>query len=58
MRTGKSLFTTPLLCVFNKLMGRKSKEEKLIEKPERYRRLLEKLGFAQLMFDFYTAPVE
>jgi hypothetical protein len=48
--------------VFNKFMGRKSKEkskqEKLIEKNERVRKLLERLGFAQLMFDFYTAPVQ
>ena len=36
----------------------KSKEEKLIEKDERQMKLLEKLEFAQLMFAFYTAPVE
>jgi hypothetical protein len=29
----------------------------MIEKEERQRRLLEKLGLVQLMFDFYTAPV-
>jgi hypothetical protein len=36
----------------------KLKEEKMMDRQERYRRLLEKLGFAQLVFDFYTAPVE
>jgi hypothetical protein len=36
---------------------KKTKEEKMIEKEERQRRLLEKLGLVQLMFDFYTAPV-
>jgi hypothetical protein len=36
----------------------KTKDEKGIEKEERQRTLLEKLRFAQLMFDFYTAPVE
>jgi hypothetical protein len=41
-------------------MARKSdklKEEKMAYKEERQRRLLEKLGFVQMMFDFYTAPV-
>jgi hypothetical protein len=37
--------------------NKKTKEEKMIEKEERQRRLLEKLGLVQLMFDFYTAPV-
>jgi hypothetical protein len=36
---------------------KKTKEEKMIEKEERQRRLLEKLGLVQMMFDFYTAPV-
>lgn len=62
LRTGLAIFTTPLPCVFNIFMGRKYTRkpdvEKVIEKNERYRRLLEKLGFAQLMFDFYTAKVE
>ena len=35
----------------------KTKEEKMIEKEERQRRLLEKLGFVQMVFDFYTSPV-
>ena len=38
--------------------NKKSKEEKFVEKQERARRILEKLGFAQMMFDFYMAPVE
>jgi hypothetical protein len=36
----------------------KSKEEKTVEREARQRALLEKLGFAQLVFEFYTAPVE
>jgi hypothetical protein len=43
-------------------MGRnstkKSKEEKVVEKGERQRTLLEKLGFAQMVFDFYMAKIE
>jgi hypothetical protein len=35
-----------------------SKEEKVVVKEERQRTLLEKLGFAQMVFDFYMAPVE
>jgi hypothetical protein len=37
--------------------GQETKEEKMIEKEERQRRLLEKLGFVQMVFDFYTSPV-
>jgi hypothetical protein len=62
MRIDKSIFTTPLLTVFNISMARKTKdktkEEKLVERDERQRTLLEKLGFAQMMFDFYMTPVE
>ena len=29
----------------------------VIEKEEKQRRFLERLGFVQMMFDFYTAPV-
>jgi hypothetical protein len=36
----------------------KSKEEKIVEREARQRTLLEKLGFAQMMFEFYLAPVE
>jgi G:T-mismatch repair DNA endonuclease (very short patch repair protein) len=36
----------------------KTKEEKVVERDERQRTLLEKLGFAQMVFDFYMAPVE
>ena len=36
---------------------RQSKQEKALEQEERQRKFLEKLGFAQMMFDFYTAPV-
>jgi hypothetical protein len=36
----------------------KTKEEKFVEQQERQRTLLEKLGFAQMVFDFYMAPVE
>jgi hypothetical protein len=43
-------------------VGRKTseqaKEQRAIEKERRQRTLLEKLGFAQLMFEFYTAPME
>jgi hypothetical protein len=35
----------------------KTKEEKRVYKEERQRQLLEKLGFVQLVFDFYSAPV-
>jgi hypothetical protein len=48
--------------MFNIIVARKntqnSKDEKIVEKEERQRTLLEKLGFAQMMFDFYTAPIE
>jgi hypothetical protein len=37
---------------------KKRSEEKIVENAERQRTLLEKLGFAQMMFDFYTAKVE
>jgi hypothetical protein len=41
-------------------MGRKNtdktKEKKGVEREERQRTLLEQLGFAQMMFDFYTHP--
>jgi hypothetical protein len=62
MRIGLAIFTTPLLWMFNILMGKKSretksKEEKIVDKEKRQRRLLERLGFAQMMFDFYRAPV-
>jgi hypothetical protein len=36
----------------------KQKKYREVEKEERQRTLLEKLGFAQMMFDFYTAPME
>jgi hypothetical protein len=46
--------------MFNNIMARekpqKAEEEKIINNQERQRTLLEKLGFAQLMFEFYTAP--
>ena len=42
----------------SKYTEKKSKEEKIVEKEVRQRTLLEKLGFAQMMFDFYMAPVE
>jgi hypothetical protein len=62
MRIDKPIFTTPLLWLFNIFMARKSKdktkEEKVVERDERQRTLLEKLGFAQMVFDFYMAPVE
>jgi hypothetical protein len=64
MRSVLSIFTTPLLVLFNIHMGKskyiekKSKEEKFVEREERARRLLEKLGFAQMVFDFYMAKVE
>jgi hypothetical protein len=35
----------------------KTKEERVVEKEERHRRLLERLGMLKMMFDFYTAPV-
>jgi hypothetical protein len=35
----------------------KTKEEKIIEKQTRQMRILEKLGFVQMVFDFYKAPV-
>jgi hypothetical protein len=35
----------------------KTKQEKIIEKEERQLRFLEKLGFVQMVFDFYKAPV-
>jgi hypothetical protein len=35
----------------------KVKRRKPLEKEERERTFLEKLGFVQLMFDFYMAPV-
>jgi hypothetical protein len=62
MRIDKSIFTTPLPWLFNISMARKTKdktkEEKVIERDARQRTLLEKLGFAQMVFDFYMAPVE
>ena len=63
IRIDKSIFTTPLPCVFNIIMGGKDtekirKKEKIVEKRERQMTLLEKLWFAQMMFDFYMAPVE
>jgi hypothetical protein len=42
----------------SKYIEKKSREEKMVEKEERRRTLLEKLGFAQLVFEFYLAPVE
>jgi hypothetical protein len=36
----------------------KTKEGKIVEREGRQRTLLEKLGFAQMVFDFYLAPVE
>jgi hypothetical protein len=41
-----------------KNIEKKGKEEKFVEQQERQRTLLEKLGFAQMVFDFYSAPVE
>jgi hypothetical protein len=35
----------------------KNKDKKIIYPEEKQNRLLERLGFVQLMFDFYTAPV-
>jgi hypothetical protein len=35
----------------------KTKEEKTAYREEKQNRLLERLGFVQLMFDFYSAPV-
>ena len=36
---------------------KKIKEKKIVYFEERQRRLLERLGFVQLMFDFYLGPV-
>jgi hypothetical protein len=36
---------------------RKTKMEKIIEKEVKERTFLEKLGFVQMVFDFYAAPV-
>jgi hypothetical protein len=57
MHTSKSIFTTPILWLFNILVARKNlekktKEEQFIEQQEPARRILEKLRFAQMMFDF------
>jgi hypothetical protein len=35
----------------------KTKQEKIIEKEMKQMRFLEKLGFVQTVFDFYTSPV-
>ncbi|MGH7204411.1 MAG: hypothetical protein ACREHC_08260 [Candidatus Levyibacteriota bacterium] len=35
----------------------KTKQEKIVEKVEKERSILERLGFVQLMFDFYTSPL-
>jgi hypothetical protein len=35
----------------------KNKHPTVVEKEERQQKLLERLGFVQMMFDFYTAPV-
>jgi len=35
----------------------KKKEKKIIYFEEKQKRLLERLGFVQLVFDFYTRPV-
>ena len=35
----------------------KAKRKKAVEKEERERTFLEKLGLVQMMFDFYTSPV-
>jgi hypothetical protein len=35
----------------------KNKEKKMSYSEERQRRILEKLGLVQMMFDFYTSPV-
>ncbi len=35
----------------------KNKRQTVVEKEEQQRKLLERLGFVQMMFDFYTAPV-
>jgi len=40
-----------------KKIKEKTKQEKLVEKENRQIKLLEKLGFVQLMFDFYTSSV-
>jgi hypothetical protein len=37
---------------------KKTKEELCVEREEKQRLFLEKLGFMQMMFDFYTAPVK
>jgi hypothetical protein len=35
----------------------KSKKENIADKEKKQKSLLEKLGFAQMMFDFYASPV-
>jgi len=41
-----------------KMKGKgKTKEERFLEKKEKERKFLERLGFAQMMFEFYTSPV-
>jgi hypothetical protein len=35
----------------------KTKQEKFVEQEDKQRKFLAKLGFVQLVFDFYTSPV-
>jgi hypothetical protein len=35
----------------------KDQLQKLIEKEEQQKKKLERMGFIQMMFDFYTAPI-
>jgi hypothetical protein len=43
--------------IIRKSGERKKKLIAKIEKEDRQRKILEKLGFVQMMFDFYSAPV-
>jgi len=51
----RARLVTPISNVSRK--KEKIKEKKITFAEERQKKLLERLGFMQLMFDFYTAPV-
>lgn len=48
---------TKSILMKKEILDKKSKEKNLIQPRIKHKKFLEKLGFVQMVFDFYTSPI-